>query len=120
MPNRNEKLVMSYLCKVCSGKKTYLVSPHQIAQAASKKAVLSVSEIDEIMTGLAMENYIDFVVSDSKNGYFYCVTLKKRGQTYIADSKRQKKAFGLLILRTLFLAILSFVFGIILKAIFKK
>ena len=112
-------MVMSYLCKVCSGKRTYLVSPHDIAKVTSKKAVLSVAEIDEIMTNLSMDNYIDFVVSDSKNGYFYCVTLKKKGQTFLADSKRQKKAFGLLILRTLFLATVSFVFGIILKAIFK-
>lgn len=119
MPNRSEKIVMNYLCRVCSGKKTYLVSPHQIAQATSKKTVLSVAEIDEIMTDLSLENYIDFVVSDSKNGYYYCVTLKKKGQNYIAESKRQKKAFGLLILRTLFLATVSFVFGIILKAIFK-
>ena len=110
---------MNYLCKVCSGRKTYLVSPHEIAQAASKRTVLSVAEIDEIMTELSLANYIDFVVSGSKKGYFYCVTLKKKGQTYIADLKRQKKALGLLILRSMFLATVSFVFGIILKAIFK-
>lgn len=119
MANRNEKIVMNYLCKVCSGKKTYLVSPHEIAQAASKRAVLSIAEIDEIMTGLSLENYIDFVVSGSKKGYYYCVTLKKKGQTFIADSKRQRKALGLLVLRSMFLATVSFVFGIILKAIFK-
>lgn len=120
MSNRNEKIVMQYLCKVCSGKKTYLVSPHDIAQAASKKAVLSIAEIDEIMTSLSLENYIDFVVSDSKKGYFYCVSLKKKGQTYIADNLKAKKALGLLVLRSIFLATISFIFGLILKAIFKK
>lgn len=119
MPSRNERIVMNYLCKVCAGKKTYLVSPHDIAQASSKKAVLSVAEIDEIMTGLSLENYIDFVVSDSKNGYYYCVTLKRKGQTFIEDSRRQKKTLGLLVLRSIFLATVSFVFGLILKAIFK-
>ncbi len=119
MPNRNEKLVMNYLCKVCAGKRTYLVSPHEIAQATSKKAVLSIAEIDEIMTGLSLENYIDFVVSDSKNGYCYCVTLKKKGQTFISDAKQQKKTLGMLVLRSIFLATVSFLFGLILKAIFK-
>lgn len=116
---RNEKLVMNYLCKICSGRKTYLISPHDIAQSVSKKAVLSVAEIDEVMTNLSMENYIDFVVSDSKQGYYYCVTLKKKGQTFIADSRRQRKALGLLVLRSMFLATISFLFGVILKAIFK-
>ena len=117
--SRKENLVMNYLCKVCSGKKTYLVSPNAIAEAICKKCVLSIAEIDETMAALALENYIDFVVSDSKDGYYYCVTLKKKGQTYINDSKKQKKTMGLLILRSMFLATVSFVFGIILRAIFK-
>lgn len=120
MSSRKEKLVMSYLCKVCTGKKTYLISPSSIAEAICKKCVMSTAEIDEIMASLALENYIDFVVSDGKDGYYYCVTLKKKGQTYLTDSKRQKKTMGLLILRSMFLATVSFVFGIILRAIFKK
>lgn len=120
MPTRAEKLVLKYLCKTCSGKKTSLISPHDIAKNICKKMVLSVSEIDEIMASLSLQNYIDFVVSDSKNGYFYCVKLKKKGQTYLADSKRQKKAMLMLVVRSMFLATVSFVFGLILKAIFKS
>ena len=120
MSSRKEKLVMNYLCKVCSGKKTYLISPNAIAQAICKKCVMSVAEIDEVMASLALENYIDFVISDGKEGYFYCVTLKKKGQSYILDSKRQKKTLGLLVLRSIFLATISFVFGLILRAIFKN
>ena len=99
MSERKEKLVMSYLCKVCTGKKTYLISPNQIAEAVSKKCVLSVAEIDEIMASLSLENYLDFVVSDGKNGYLYCITLKKKGQTFLMDSKKQKKTLGMLVLR---------------------
>lgn len=119
MPDRKEKLILKYLCKACSGKKTHLVSPHDIAKEISRKMVLSVSEIDEVMASLSLQNYIDFVVSDSKNGYYYCVKLKKKGQTYLADAKKQKKALMMLVLRSMFLASVSFVFGIILKAIFK-
>ena len=119
MQERKEKLVLIFLCKMCDAKKTHLISPHDIAKAISKKIILSVSEIDEIMTSLSLQNYIDFVVSDSKNGYFYCVKLKKKGQTYLADSRKQRKALGLLVLRSIFLASVSFVFGLILKAIFK-
>lgn len=105
---------------VCAGKKTCLISPHEIAKNLCKKVVLSSNEIDEIMTNLSMQNYIDFVVSDSKNGYYYCVKLMKKGQTYLEDSKRQKKALMLLVVRSIFLASVSFVFGLILKIIFKS
>lgn len=81
--------------------------------------MLSIAELDEIMTKLSDENYIDFVVSESKMGYYYCVTLKKKGQSFIIDSKSQHRTFGLLVLRSLFLATVSFIFGLVLKTIFK-
>ena len=117
---KKEKLVMSYLCERCQKKKTYLISPQEITSALSKKYVLSIDEIDEIMVQLSNSNYIDFVVSDGKKGYMYCVTLKKCGQTYLNDVKNQKKTLGILVLRSIFLATISFIFGIILKAIFKS
>lgn len=119
MQERKEKLVLKYLCRVCVSKKTCLISPHDIAKEVSNKLILSISEIDEIMAGLSLQNYIDFVVSDSKNGYYYCVKLKKKGQTYLSDAKKQKKELLKLMLRSMFLATVSFVFGLILKAIFK-
>ena len=73
---------MRFLCEVCPKRRTYLISPHDIAIALSKKFVLSTSEIDEIMQTLSFENYIDFVATEGKNGYYYCVTLKKRGQSF--------------------------------------
>ena len=117
---KKEKMVMTYLCNRCQRKKTYLISPQEITQALSKKYFLSVEEIDEIMVKIANENYIDFVVSDGKNGYFYCVNLKKSGQSYLVDTKRNRRTFGMLVLRSMFLATVSFVFGIILRAIFKS
>lgn len=116
---KKEKMVMSYLCSKCQQKRTYLISPQEITQALSKRYVLSVEEIDEIMVELSNENYIDFVVSDSKKGYFYCVNLKKSGQTFNTDTRKNRRTFGLLILRSMFLATVSFVIGMILKAIFK-
>lgn len=117
---KKEKMVMSYLCNKCQQKRTYLISPQEITQALSRRYVLSIEEIDEIMVSLSNENYIDFVVSESKKGYFYCVNLKKAGQTFNTDTKKNRRTFGLLVLRSMFLATVSFVFGLILRAIFKS
>ena len=111
---------MRFLCEICPKRRTYLVSPHDIAIALSKKFVLSISEIDEIMQKLSFENYIDFVASNSKNGYYYCITLKSKALTLKKDLKKQKKEFWFVLARTFGLAVLSFVVGIILKIIFKK
>lgn len=120
MSQRREKLVLTYLCKVCANKKAHLISPYQITKDLNPKLVLTVSEIDEIMARLSLENYLDFVASEGKNGYYYCVTLKNKGKTFLADQKKQKKAMAMLILRSIFLATVSFVFGLILKIVFKS
>ncbi len=117
---KKERMVMSYLCNRCQQKRTYLISPQEITQALSKRYVLSIEEIDEVMVTLSNENYLDFVVSESKKGYFYCVNLKKTGQTFNVDTKKNRRTFGLLVLRSMFLATVSFVFGLILRAIFKS
>ncbi len=117
---KKEKMVMSHLYNKCQRNKTYLISPQEIAQVLAKRYIVSVEEIDEIMVSLSNDNLIEFVVSDGKNGYFYCVTLKKSGQTFVADTKKKRKTFGLLVLRSCFLATVSFIFGVILRAIFKS
>ena len=91
---KKEKIVMAYLCTRCQQKRTYLVSPQEIAQALSKKFVLSIEEIDEILVVLSNENYLDFVVSESKKGYFYCITLKNADKVTTQTQKRTAKHLG--------------------------
>lgn len=118
MLERKEKMVMLFLCEVCSGRKSYLISAEQIAEYVSQKFILSIAELDEIMVSLSKDNYIDFVASDGKSGYFYCISLKNKGQTFKRDIIKHRKELALLLGRTLIITIISFVFGLILKAIF--
>ena len=110
---------MLYLSEVCKTKKTYLILSTDIAEFVSKKYIISLTELDDIMIMLEKDKYIDFVVSDGKKGYYYCVTLLNKGLTYKKDLKKEKKELLLLVARTLVLAVLSFVVGVLLKAIFK-
>ncbi len=119
MLDKKERFVVLYLIEICPNKRSYLVLAEQIAEFVSKKYLISTTELDDIMITLAKDNYIDFVVSDSKKGYYYCITLKNKALTLKRDLKNQKKEFWLLLLRTFGFAVLSFVIGIILKTIFK-
>ena len=119
MLDKKEKFVLLYLVEMCPQKRSYLLLAEQIAEFVSKKFLISTSELDDIMTSLAKDNYVDFVVSDSKNGYYYCITLKNKAITFKKDLKKQKKEFWFLIFKTVGLAVFSFVIGILLKTIFK-
>ena len=118
MLDKKETFVVLYLSEICPEKRSYLILAEDIARFVSKKYLITTSELDDIMTMLAKENYIDFVVSDSKKGYYYCVTLKGKARTLKKDIKRKRKELYLAICRTLVFAVLSFTVGLILKKIF--
>lgn len=119
MLDSKEKLVMNYLSKICLQKKTYLISTTDIAEYVSKKYIISIQELDDIMISLCKDNYLDFVVSESKKGYYYCISLKNKGLTFLKDQKKERQAIVNMIVRTIFLTLLSFVFGLLLRTIFK-
>ena len=119
MLDKKEKVVMLFLAEVCTQKRSYLISADTIVSNISKKYLLTISELDDIMIALSKDNYIDVVISDSKKGYYYCVSLKNKGLTFKKDLIKQRKELYLLIVRTLCITVLSFLFGLILKTIFK-
>ena len=90
----------------------------QIAEFVSKKYLITTAELEDIMYSLAKDNYLEFVASESKNGYYYCITLKGKAITLKKDLIKQKKEFWLTMLKTVGLAVFSFVIGILLKTIF--
>ena len=119
MLDKKEKFVVLYLLEICPQKRSYLILAEQIAEFVSKKYLITTDELDDIMISLAKDNYIDFVVSESKNGYYYCITLKSKAITLKKDLKKQKQQFWMTMLKTVGLAVVSFVIGVLLKTIFK-
>ncbi len=117
--DQKEKILMNFFYQNCNEKTTKLFSSQELVKfVAEKKHALSLNELDNIMNYLQKENYIDFVASDSKKGVMYCVSLKQKGKLFKKDLENEKKQARMLIARTIGLAILSFLVGIILKAIF--
>ena len=109
---------MNFIYSKCQNSETVLISPTDIATACLDKFDLTAIEIDQILNGLMLDNYIDVVNSDKKGKLVYCITLKQKGASYKRDLDQKKKTTIMLITRTVLLAILSFTVGVILKAIF--
>lgn len=113
-----EKRVMEFLYSKCKDKKSCLISPSEIINAMLPKYDLTEPEISEIIKGLDLDNYIDVINSDNNGKLIYCISLKQKGQAFERDKKGQKKLWFWWVSRTILLAIISFIVGMILKAIF--
>lgn len=118
MLSKKEHIVMNLIYSKCQNSESVLISPSEISTACLDKFDLTNIEIDQILSGLMLDGYIDVVNSDKKGKLVYCITLKQKGASYKRDLDQKKKTTIVLITRTVLLAILSFTVGLILKAIF--
>lgn len=118
MLEKKEKFVLLYLCEICKKEKAYLLSAESIAEFISQKYLISLQELNSIMITLKKEEYLDYTLSNGKDGNYYVVCLKSKAITYKRDEKTRKINIALLFAKTIGLSILSFVLGLILKIIF--
>lgn len=118
MLSRKEKKVMEYLFKNCFNKKSCLIDPEDILNYLLPKYEINYIELDQLISGLVLENFIDAVNSDKNGRLIYCISLKPKGEGFERTRKNSKKNMYLIIMRTILLACISFIITIILKAIF--
>lgn len=118
MLTNREKAVMQYIYEMGISKGTCLLSPNDINHALLPKYDLTNVEIEEIIQALVLENYITMVYTEKKGKMVYCITLNPKGNSFQRENVNQRKKIWLRILQTVLLAILSFIVGVILKAIF--
>ena len=109
---------MHYILSSSNGKTTCLLSPLDIQHAFEPKYVVNEIEIQALLDGLSQENYITVVNSDKNGELIYCITILSKGKAFTREQKNIKKTWSVALIRTIILAIVSFVVGIILKAIF--
>lgn len=119
MLDKKEKLIMGYIFDMSEKGKSRLFSAQEFVDfTLSKKHILSLGELDEIIITLAKENMIDYVQSEIKKGTVYCISLKNKGYIFKKDLQKEKRWATWIILRTALLAILSFSIGILLRTLF--
>lgn len=118
MISRKEKILMRYLLQVCDDKDTCLLTPMELCHIFEPKYTVKDIELSSILDGLVQENYISVINSDKKGELVYCITILSKGKAFLREQKNIKINWSVAITRTIILAIISFIVGIILKAIF--
>lgn len=118
MLNKQENKVMEFVYEKCQKKGTCLLSTNDIISAMYPLLNLTEAELNEILNNLVLENYITLINSDKKGIVVYCITLTSKGEAFQRDKIDQKKSLGKRLMLTIIFACISFIVGLILKAIF--
>lgn len=116
---RKEKAVMRLIFSKCENKeKTCLMSPLEISNGVFPKYEIDEVEIEEIIESLKLDNYITVVDSERKGKKVYCITLKSKGESFEREISNNRKSLLYKLATTVILAVVSFVIGLLLKALF--
>lgn len=118
MLSKKEKVLLSFILEATKDKDSCLISPDELIHALEPKYSCNQVEIESFLDGLTQENYISVVNSDRKGNLIYCITLLNKAKSFVREEKNAKKGIANAVIRTVLLAILSFIVGLILKAIF--
>lgn len=117
MLSKNEDKVMRVLFKESKDKKAYLISPADLLKMAGVDAI-TLSELDRVMKDLSVDGYFDLVYSDRRGETVYCVSLTEKGKGYQRNAKLIKRNLLYRLIVTIGFAFLSFIIGLLLKAVF--
>lgn len=117
MLTAKERRVLGVFIEECSGKTSALITPADLAKKAGGE--ISVSAAEKIAEALAEDGYFDLVYSDRHGETVYCVSLTLKGRAYKRSVKIERRKLVFRVGVSVALAVMSFVIGLILKAIFR-
>lgn len=117
MLSKAENKIMITLYNECKDKNTILISPADLIKISGVDN-LSQTKLEIIMKDLCADGYFDLIYSDRRGETVYCVTIKEKGKGYTRGLRVMKRNLIFRLFITVALALISFIIGLILKAIF--
>lgn len=118
MLSKVENEIMSAVYGLCDGTEGCLVSPLDILSVLPAKRKYSLDTIDGVLNDLKCDGYFDLITSERKGEKMYVISLKENGFAYKRNSKQKQRDIMFRIMLAFIGAAATFLFGIILKAIF--
>ncbi len=117
MLNRVENKVMNVLYKECKDRSAFLISPVDLKKMSGTDN-LSNNQLERVVKDLHSDGYFDLVYSDRHGETVYCISLTDKGKGFLRNSALMKRNLIFRAVISVGLAVLSFLVGLILKAIF--
>lgn len=119
MLTKCDRDVMSAIYCLCDGLDGCLISPVDILSVLPSKRRYSADRVDDSLNALKADGYLDVIYSERKGEKMYVISLKENGLKFKQDAKKKRQDLLYKIFLALVGATATFIFGAILKAIFK-
>lgn len=118
MLSRYENEIMSAVYSLCDGTDACLVSPLDILSVLPSNKKYSPERIDDALHALHTDGYFDLITSERKGEKMYVISLKENGMSFKRAEKQKRRDVAFKILLAFIGAVATFIFGLIIKAIF--
>jgi hypothetical protein len=118
MLSKYESEIMSAVYSLCDGTDGCLISPVDILSVLPYNKKYSLERIDDTLNALHMDGYFDLITSERKGEKMYVISLKTSGMLFAREKKQKQRDVLFKIFLAFVGAAATFIFGIIIKAIF--
>lgn len=118
MLNRYENEVMAAVYSLCDGTNGCLVSPIDILSVLPSHRRYSPERLDGILSDLQCDGYFDLISSERKGEKMYVINLKESGLSFKREANQRRRELSFRIFLAFIGAFATFIFGLILKALF--
>ncbi len=116
--NRREDEVMNAVFTLSGGKERFLVSPYELSAVLPARGHFDEIALEKTLNSLALDGYFDFVETDRKGEKTYVVHMREAGMSYRRRDHQLKRGLVFRIFFAAFGAVITFLVGLLLKAIF--
>lgn len=117
MLTKSENKVMNTIYEECKDKRALLISPKDLINMTGDKT-LTLSALEKVVLDLHADGYFDVVYSDRHGERVFCLSLTEKGKGYKRNVKLLKRNLIFRLMLTVGFALVSFLIGVILRAIF--
>ena len=118
MLKKSDESVLKVINDNAFKEESCLISKESIVAFVGNEKLVNSNNVEEILNRLYASDYIDLLLSSKKDEKFYCITLLKRGKNFKEEKKKEFNNIKNKILLAMLGALVSFIVGRILIAIF--
>ena len=118
MLSKKQRTVLKIILDNSINSGSCLLSAELISAFSSSQVKLSVEETKKVVESLSARGYLEVINTFKKGEPYYCINLTAKGRGYMAEYREEIKDIRFKLLITALGAVVSFIIGRILFAIF--
>lgn len=109
---------MQAVYSLCDGSDGCLISGLDILSVLPSNKKYNLERIDDTLNALHLDGYFDLITSERKGEKMYVISLKENGMSFQREAKQKQRDVAFRIFLAMVGALATFLFGLILNAIF--